>query len=67
MVVRIFGPALEESDLLAFGTCMAAALAVAMLLYVAVERPSLRLRDHVETARRLNDRTLNGRPVSAQP
>jgi peptidoglycan/LPS O-acetylase OafA/YrhL len=40
-----FGAALEGADLLALGVYNAAALAVATLLYLAVERPGLRLRE----------------------
>lgn len=43
------GEALGESNLLAFGAYMAAALAVATLLYLTVERPFLRLRDRLAT------------------
>ena len=44
------GAALDESDLLAFGTYNGAALAVAALLYVCVERPGLRLRERLSAA-----------------
>jgi peptidoglycan/LPS O-acetylase OafA/YrhL len=44
---RALGSALEGSDLLAFCAYNASALAVAALLYVAVERPALRLRDRL--------------------
>lgn len=44
---RRFGPSLEGHDLLAFGLYNAAALAAAALLYFAIERPGLLLRDRL--------------------
>jgi peptidoglycan/LPS O-acetylase OafA/YrhL len=45
-----FGAVLEQSDLLAFAAYNGAALAVAALLYVCVERPALRLRERLSAA-----------------
>jgi peptidoglycan/LPS O-acetylase OafA/YrhL len=45
-----FGAVLEQSDLLAFCAYNGVALAAAALLYVAVERPALRLRDRLIAA-----------------
>jgi peptidoglycan/LPS O-acetylase OafA/YrhL len=48
-VYHAFGSALEDSNLLAFCVYNASAIAVAALLYMAVERPGLRLRDRLFT------------------
>jgi peptidoglycan/LPS O-acetylase OafA/YrhL len=52
-----FGRALEGSDLLAFALYNGAALAVAALLFMTVERPGLRLRERLMASGRSAPRT----------